>query len=413
MEATHTIILEKRRTLSDGSHPVKLRVTHDRKQKYYTLNITDRSAGENKQPKYGLTPGEWEKVMGDRPRGIYKDYRTTINETDIQAGLTIKMLSPFTFAAFEAQFFKKDTLTDLFAAMLSTAKDFYTNNSIKTAQTYEYAVKSLQTFRKSDRLPFSKVTPELLRKYAKWMLSRHKSETTVSIYLRCVRAAFNKAGITENYPFGRERFEIPEGRNVKKALTIQDIGKIYNYETMPGSHREKCRDYFLLSYLCNGINMKDLALLKYRNIDSEAITFIRAKTANRSKKKRAIIVPLTVEIGRLIDKHGQKPAFPESYVLPILNDGMSAAEQRTAIDNVVRLMNKQLKIIAANCGINTTVSTYTARHSFATVLKRSGASTEFISESLGHKSLQTTENYLADFEIDRKREIAKFLTAWK
>jgi integrase len=237
------------------------------------------------------------------------------------------------------------------------------------------------------------------------------SKTTISMYLRTVRAAFNKVGIKDDsYPFGRGKYELPISRNIKKALTIQDISKIFKYDALEGSTRAKCRDYWLLSYLCNGANIKDLALLKYKDINDESITFIRSKTSR--KISRAVVVPMTVEIGRIIDKYGNKPAFRNSYILPILSNGLDPERQRIAIDNTVRLINNEIKVIATNIGITANVTTYTARHSFATVLKRSGASMEFISESLGHHSLSTTENYLADFEMDKKREMAALLTKW-
>ena len=56
------------------------------------------------------------------------------------------------------------------------------------------------------------------------------------------------------------------------------------------------------------------------------------------------------------------------------------------------------------------ISTYTARHSFATVLKRAGANIAYISESLGHQDLKTTENYLASFEREERQRNAELLT---
>ena len=58
------------------------------------------------------------------------------------------------------------------------------------------------------------------------------------------------------------------------------------------------------------------------------------------------------------------------------------------------------------------ISTYTARHSFATVLKRSGANIAYISESLGHQNLKTTENYLASFEKEERIKAADMLTKY-
>lgn len=414
MKTTTAVIHETRRTLSDGTHPVKLRITHNRKQKYYTLNVSDNGLG--------LSVDDWKKVNTERPRGQHKAIRDTLNVLEGRALEVIKSLPEFTFTAFEASFYNHQSAIDLFSAMTATANSLRKEGRIKTALTYENAVKSLKAFARKDKLLFSVVTPEYLRRYEKWMLTAGKttktkekapnSPTTISIYLRNVRAAFNKAGIKEEaYPFGRGKYEIPNSRNVKKALTIQDIAKIFRYDAPPQSMREKYRDYWLLSYFCNGANIKDLAQLKYKDIDGDAITFIRSKT--KRKNRRAVVVPLTVEIARLIDRHGTRPALPDAYVLPILSVGMTPEQQQVAIDNAVRAINKHIKVIAQNIGLSTNVSTYTARHSFATVLKRSGASIEFISESLGHKNLTTTENYLADFELDEKRKMAANLTNWE
>ena len=72
-----------------------------------------------------------------------------------------------------------------------------------------------------------------------------------------------------------------------------------------------------------------------------------------------------------------------------------------------------MKSIAQQLNITNEVTTYAARHSFATILQRSGASTEFISEALGHSNVKTTQNYLAGFEDETKKETTKALTAFK
>jgi integrase len=73
-------------------------------------------------------------------------------------------------------------------------------------------------------------------------------------------------------------------------------------------------------------------------------------------------------------------------------------------------VNKYIKRIAKNVGIKENISTYSARHSFATVLKRSGINLSFISEALGHSNMKTTESYLDSFEDDtRKANAMKLL----
>ena len=115
------------------------------------------------------------------------------------------------------------------------------------------------------------------------MLGNGNSITTAGIYLRSLRTLFNIAiaeGLLtkEYYPFGKRNYEIPTSNNVKKALTLKDIGTIYKHKLEPGSPAERARDYWIFMYLCNGINVKDLCLLKYDNIKGDVLEFERAKT---------------------------------------------------------------------------------------------------------------------------------------
>jgi site-specific recombinase XerD len=88
---------------------------------------------------------------------------------------------------------------------------------------------------------------------------------------------------------------------------------------------------------------------------------------------------------------------------------MDTIVQKRTIQNVIRLTNKKMSEISKALDFEK-ISTYTARHSYATVLKRSGANIVFISESLGHSDLRTTENYLASFEKEERAKIASLLT---
>jgi integrase len=153
------------------------------------------------------------------------------------------------------------------------------------------------------------------------------------------------------------------------------------------------------------MNLKDISRLKYKNIDSETISFTRAKT-ERTKTGRIIQIPLTPQTKQIIDKWGITPKLKESYVFPVLQTGITPKQEYAKIQQVVKMVNKYVEMAAKAVGIEAKVTSYTARHSFATVLKRSGASIEFISESLGHTDLKTTENYLANFELDEKKKWA-------
>ena len=245
------------------------------------------------------------------------------------------------------------------------------------------------------------------------MVEDGKSYTTISIYIRCIRALFNDAktiGVIKEaqYPFGRGKYEVPSGKGRKLALSLQQIKQIINF-TDGFEATERYRDMWFFSYLCNGINVNDMLKLKYSNIDGDEIHFYRAKTLNTSKDKKEIEVLLTPEMKQIIDKWGNTDKSSNNYIFPFLTGEETPLQQKRTIQDVTHRINKRLKKIGEAIGISG-LSTYTARHSFASVLKRSGVNIAYISESLGHSDLKTTENYLASFEKEERVKNAKFLT---
>jgi site-specific recombinase XerD len=169
------------------------------------------------------------------------------------------------------------------------------------------------------------------------------------------------------------------------------------------------RDYWFFIYLTNGLNVKDLCLLKYKDIDGTTLKFIRAKTI-RQKKEKVIYATLRDESLNIIEKWGNKKKSNETYVFPILNGKETLERQRQLIQQLTHTINDNIKSIAEDLEIKKTVTTYSARHSFATVLKRSGASMEVISEMLGHSNLKTTRLYLDSFEKETLEKATNALT---
>ncbi|KAA6349218.1 hypothetical protein EZS27_003329 [termite gut metagenome] len=160
------------------------------------------------------------------------------------------------------------------------------------------------------------------------------------------------------------------------ALTLQQIKSIVTYSDGRQA-TEKYRDMWFFSYLCNGINFADMLRLKYANIRNGEICFLRAKTSRTSKVKKDIFAMLTPEMQSIIDKWGNQSRKPEDYIFGYLTGKETPLEEKTIIQSVIKLCNKRLKKIGTALGIEG-VSTYTARHSYATVLKRSGANIAYI-----------------------------------
>ncbi|MEI8049344.1 MAG: site-specific integrase [Bacteroidota bacterium] len=409
--ATAYVILETRWPNTKQMYKLKLMITFKRIQKFYTIIIPGVPAT--------MSELDFAKTKLDKPRKPFSEYREKFNIIEADARQTITDLPEFSFEAFEKQYFDPPKVDkDLFTGIKNYSNELRKQTRVSTANNYDstaYSFRKYCTDNQITTLYYNDITVAFLNNYEAWMLKEGHNLTTVGIYLRNIRAILNIAiqkGLfnKEAYPFGKGKFEIPAGRNVKKALTVQDVGKIFNYPAIDGTTTQRQRDYWIFSYLCNGINMKDIARLRYRNIDKDSITFIRAKTERRQRaNQKTIVVPLTEEIADIIFRWGNQAASKNGYVFPILRDDITPDKELALIQQSIKTLNKYIRRIAGELKIEKDVSSYTARHSFASVMKQSGASTEFISESLGHSNLATTENYLASFEMETKRKLAKNL----
>ncbi len=400
---TTAIVLVKKRTKKNGKYPVKLRVTFDRDWRLY---------GFNKD----LTEDEFEKVSLKNPRGIYKDLKLEFSIIENKAKKVIESLEHFSFDEFRAKFYRKASdARNVYYYYNNVISKLESEGRIGSAVNYKCSMSSIKKFTgRNDNLDFSRITPGFLEKYERWMKDKENSIATVGFYLRPLRAIC-RLGIKEGgmnpelYPFDKDKYQIPRKRNIKKALEMKEITALMNFERKEFSVQDKAIDFWILSYLCNGANIKDLLKLKYKDIGEETKTFVRAKTERSKKDLEPIVVPVIDKIEELINKWGSKPKDPENYVFPVLNDELSPKQEYARIKKFVKRINNNIQPIATSLEISKKVTTYTARHSFSTVLKRAGASTELIKESLGHSSMQTTESYLDSFENEVKKEFAKKL----
>ena len=136
---------------------------------------------------------------------------------------------------------------------------------------------------------------------------------------------------------------------------------------------------------------------------------MREKTKRTSKVKKDILAVLTPEMKVIIQKWGNSNKDPNQFIFPYLNGKETPMEAKVKSHELIRRTNKRLKEIGK--ALNTDhLSTYSARHRFPTVLKRSIANIAYISESLGLADQKTTENYLASFEQEERIKNAALLT---
>jgi integrase/recombinase XerD len=437
------VILDTRRIKENKRFPLKLRVNFRRVTNYY-------------QTIFDLCQEDYNKLAAPRISGELQDVKNKLRKIEREAEDVIKEIEPFTFSEFEKKFIasnglfrqrkrkqepivKKNEEYDFtpyhkkFPILLERdcepgtivwsykeyIKRLIKEGRISTAVNYHCSYVSIVKFRGNVR--FETITTSYLMAYEQKLKDGGLSKSTIGIYLRPLRAIYNEAvedGFAKkdrSYPFGRRKYQIPAARKVKKALELSDVKKIYYYDESRLSEAEKrCKAYWLFSYFASGMNPKDIAFLKYRNIHDDYIVFERAKTERSLRADPKIItVFINEDMKGMIDRWGNKPCLPEQYIFPILYHGITPLRQYTIIQNLVSLMNDCMRRIVNDLNIKKKATTYVARHTFSTVLKKSGASTEQIQEALGHTDIKTTESYLDSFDKETKRQLANQLTSFK
>ncbi len=400
---TTLIFLDTRRSKKNGLYPVKLKLTFQRKRKYYNIKID-------------LSKEDFEKIISPKSKGKNKQNRLYLQSFEQKANEIIDDLDFFTFEIFEDKFFSKSIAKDdVFYYYDNYIKELKDYDKIGTAINYKHSKKSLQNFINKKHLSFSKITVKFLNSYEKYVLSIGNSITTVGIYLRPLRKLYNdylrNNDLTrKNYPFGKGLYQIPKGRNIKKALSFDDIKKIFEYEPEQMTNEHFAKDIFIFSYLSSGMNISDILRLRFKNINNNKVEYIREKTKNTTKTDLTpITATLTKQSIEIIERWQNEDQSPENFIFPHLNTATNETEKRRLTQQTTKTINKYLKRIASKLDLKINLTTYVARHSYATVLKRKGVSTEYISESLGHSDLKTTKNYLDSFDDDTKREYTNLL----
>jgi site-specific recombinase XerD len=238
------------------------------------------------------------------------------------------------------------------------------------------------------------------------------SPTTVGIYLRNLKALFNivlesKDLSKEFYPFSKNKYVIPNSKNIKKSLSKEQLSILFN--SKPATiQQEKAKDFWFFSYACNGMNIKDIALLKFSDINNDTIHYFREKTKRTSKSnKSSIVVHLNDFTISIINKYRQTSS--SSYIFDIIQEKQSLDVQRKKAQAFTRFINQHIKKLAIELGLPSDISTIWARHSFASNFIQSGGTIVDTMESLGHSSITTTQNYLKSFENNTKKELSKSL----
>ena len=354
--------LDTRRALKDGTYPVKIVVTGNSKELRLDTGVSVKEDGWNPTTRNAvnrrtasllstlLTRTE-STVLDLRERGVFDKLTTA----QLRKALTAEgPASPQrTFLEVCEQFLH-----------LKTGK--------RTREIYEATMKKVTAF--DPEVTMEGITPNWLREFSVFLGG---SVNGRAIHLRNIRAVCNYAldeELTQNYPF--RKFKIPREETRKRSLPVDDLRALMALDDLT-PQEEEYRDMFLLIFYLVGINIADLAALTHDSLVDGRIEYRRAKTG------RLYSIKVEPEAQAIIDKYQG-----EQHLLSPFDRYSSYRDYNHRLNDALKKLGpvngKHRNGVLTREPINPELSTYWARHSWATIAASLDIPNETIAAALGH-----------------------------
>ena len=256
------------------------------------------------------------------------------------------------------------TITQYFDIIINKLKEL---GKLKSASKYYFTLSSLNKFKSMD-IEFSEIDLKFLKDYEFYLRKEGQASNSIATKFSCFKAAYNKAleeGIftNEDSPFKKYKVGRLWTQTRKRAIHKEDVQKLKGFDLStltkyPTPYLEFARDIFMFSYLTAGINFKDIATLRYCDLDNGRIYYSRHKT---QKNMNTILLPDAMTI---LNKYMKKDAGAEDYIFPVLDRNIHITEQQQAdrIQKVLKQVNRKLKIISKALNLKINLTTYVAKH---------------------------------------------------
>ena len=287
------------------------------------------------------------------------------------------------------RFLKKEqsNLFSVFAETLIDKKREEGHRSLATK--YQSSLNSLIRFLKGRLLTFEDMDSSLMLSYENYLKDLGRCPNTTSFYMRNLRAIYNQAveqGLTpQNHPFARVYTGI--AKTVKRAVNIEEVQKIKAKELPPDSAEEFSRDIFLFSLYTCGMSLIDIAHLLKSDLQGDHLSYRRQKTGQR------ITIRWEPCMQKLVDKYNNDDS---PYLIPLIT--RPGEDEERQYQNRIHLINHHLKKLGEELGLSSRLTSYVARHSWASIAKSQDVPVAAISEAMGHTTERTTRIYLKSFD---------------
>lgn len=260
-----------------------------------------------------------------------------------------------------------------------------------TARTYINVLRNFSKFREGNDLAFSDMTGDMIQEYESWMLHAGLRRSSASCYMRTLRTLYRKAaeeGLTADNDIFR-KVHVSVGKTRKRAVASDVIRTILKLDLTGKPSLAFARDMFMFSFYTRGMSFVDIAHLKKSDQRNGFLTY------NRRKTFQSLTIqwehPMQNIVNRYVEQTNGSP-----YMFPIIT-GETFADH-VAYSQALQRINRSLKRIGVMIGLAVPLTTYVARHSWASIARNMDVPLSVISEGLGHDSDKTTQIYLASLD---------------
>mgnify|MGYP004462640249 CR=1 FL=1 len=269
-----------------------------------------------------------------------------------------------------------------------------------TARTYDNAYRRFKAFRKDVDLTFDQLTPDMIECYEAWLIDQRLKQNSIRCYLRTLNTLLCKAvgeGLLSNINlFSHVRLSYV--KTTKRAISERELKVIANLKLPEHSTLALARDIFMFSFYMRGMPFVDIAYLRKSDLKNGMWTYCRKKT------NQCLMVEWEKAQQKILDRYANQTKHT-SYLLPIIKkeDGTEYLQYQRMQINI----NRALKKIGEKVGLKMPLTTYVARHTWASVARDMNISIAIISEGMGHNSIKTTQVYLNSIDVSRINEANK------
>lgn len=382
-----------------------LRITQNRKSSYKSLNVSILAKHwdfEREEPKPNCPNKELinKIILKTRLEFQEKLLVKKANEEEFTASSLINE---------QKEEIKAQTVEEFYLSLIADLKE---KGQVGTSYAYLNSYRMLKNFNKGKKLnyTFSHINVSFCRKFEEWLRARGNKDITISYQFRTLRATFNraieaKAVSRDKNPFVEFKLSHLNTKTMKRALSKKDILRIMQADCSDCKPiRQLAQDLFAFSYLCGGISFVDIANLTPKNIIDNRLIYQRQKTHG------GINLQLSAAAKKLIAKYADYQRGAD-YLFSILHHKrhITPMQKTNRVHKICYQVNKELRALGKELRISAEVTTYVARHSFATVLKKSGVNIGIISQALGHQDIKTTQIYLSKFDNEQVDDAMKNL----